>query len=77
MLGRNKHFWEYHRRELVKAGVGFSRARVVRGTLETLCDAALNPMNTVQRFLRSRHSRSLMRNLKIPVESTSNVAPSN
>ena len=73
ILGRNKQFWEYHRRELTKAGVGFSRTRVVRGTLETLCDAALNPKNTVQRFLRSRHSRPLTAHRNVPVKSASDA----
>jgi glycosyltransferase involved in cell wall biosynthesis len=55
MLRRDKQFWDYHKAELNKAGMGFSYARLVKGTLETLCGAAVDPRNTVRRLLQSGH----------------------
>jgi glycosyltransferase involved in cell wall biosynthesis len=52
MSGRDKHFWDYHKGELTKAGVGFSRARLAQGALAVLYNAALNPKDTVERLLR-------------------------
>jgi glycosyltransferase involved in cell wall biosynthesis len=55
ILRRDKQFWNYHKAELTKAGVGFSRVQLVRGALETFCAAALNPKDTVERLLRRRY----------------------
>jgi hypothetical protein len=55
MLGREKQFWDYHKRELTKAGVGFNGARLAEGALAALWDAALNPKNTVEKLLRAKH----------------------
>jgi glycosyltransferase involved in cell wall biosynthesis len=52
MLGRDKQFWDYHKGELTKAGVGFSRARLADGALAMLYNAVLNPKDTLQRLLR-------------------------
>lgn len=57
LRGRDKQFWEYHKNELDKSGVGFSRARLAEGLLSTLCEAALNPKHTMERLLRSWRSR--------------------
>jgi hypothetical protein len=54
MLGRNKKFWDYHKGQLTEAGVGFSRARLARGTLATLWEALLNPKDTLERLLKRR-----------------------
>lgn len=54
VMGRDKRFWDYHERELTKAGIGFSRARVAKGTLTTLCTAVLNPKETMEKLLQSR-----------------------
>jgi glycosyltransferase involved in cell wall biosynthesis len=59
MLGRDKQFWDYHKGELSKAGMRFSRFRVAKGTLTMLCNAALNPRETVQRLLQGRYNRGL------------------
>src|SRR2546426_3051530 len=50
--GRDKKFWDYHKRKLNDAGVGFNRTRLARATLAMLCDAALNPKDTVERLLK-------------------------
>lgn len=60
MLGRDKQFWDYHKGELTKADVGFSRARLAKGALATLCNAALNPKDTLERLLQGRHNRGLV-----------------
>jgi len=60
MLGRDKQFWDYHKGELTRAGMGFDRMRVVKGMLETLCNAALNPKDAVKRLLQGRNKPRLM-----------------
>ena len=59
VLGRDKNFWEYHKRQLAELGVGFSRGRLVRATLANLCAAALNPKDTIRKLLKSANVRSL------------------
>ena len=61
IVRRDQTFWDYHKREFAEAGIRFSSARVARGTLETLCDAALNPKNAVNRLLRRRQKRQSAR----------------
>jgi glycosyltransferase involved in cell wall biosynthesis len=55
LLGREKKL-DYHKRKLIEAGVGFSWPRVVKGTLATLCDFALNPRSTTEKLLKTRDS---------------------
>jgi len=55
MLGCDKRFWEFHKREMAKAGVSYSRARVVKGAFQVFCDALLNPKDTAGRFINRRH----------------------
>lgn len=57
ILGQGKQLWEYHKRQLVQAGVGFSWLRVAMGTLATLCDAALNPKDSIEKLLRRKDER--------------------
>jgi glycosyltransferase involved in cell wall biosynthesis len=67
MLRRDKQFWDYHKGELIGAGVGFSRTRLAKATLEVLCNAVANPMDTMRRLLQSDHKirfAGLMQNLK-------------
>jgi glycosyltransferase involved in cell wall biosynthesis len=48
---RPKEFWDYHKRELAEAGVGFDRARLAVATLSKLFNALLNPKSTVKDLL--------------------------
>ena len=75
MLGREKQFWEYHKRELTKAGIGFNRARLAEGVLAVLCDAALNPKQTVGRLLRSKRRRDLVTSQTISRKKTAISLP--
>jgi glycosyltransferase involved in cell wall biosynthesis len=59
MLGRSRKFWDYHKGQLAENRVDFSQARLVKGLLATMCSAALNPMDTVQKILKSRNGQSL------------------
>jgi glycosyltransferase involved in cell wall biosynthesis len=59
ILGRDKMFWDYQKRQLTEAGVGFSRARLATATLATLADAVLNPKYTIQKLLKHREHRDL------------------
>ena len=54
LLGRNKRFWDYHKRQLTEADVSFSWTRLARGTLATLWEAVLNPKDTIERLLKRR-----------------------
>jgi glycosyltransferase involved in cell wall biosynthesis len=59
LLGRDKEFWDYHKRQLAEAGIGLSRVRVIRAALENLCMATLNPRDTVEKLLKYKGKRSL------------------
>ena len=61
MLGREATFWDYHRAELVKAGVGFSHFRLARGVATFLGDAVVNPKASVERALRRLRLRGASR----------------
>jgi glycosyltransferase involved in cell wall biosynthesis len=54
MSARGKQFWDYHQGELARCGIRFDRARLAEGALAVLCDAALNPKDTVSKLLRAR-----------------------
>lgn len=53
LVRRDGRFWEYHKRSLMRAGVGFSVPRLVRGLISTVCEAAVRPKYSVERLLRS------------------------
>jgi hypothetical protein len=48
----DKKFWNYHKSKLNDAGVGFSRVRLARATLAKVCDAILNPKDTIEKLLK-------------------------
>jgi hypothetical protein len=52
--GRDKKFWDFHKRQLVQAGVGFSWDRLARATLENLWGGIQNPIVSVRKFLKAR-----------------------
>lgn len=54
---RDRHFWDYHSREMAKAGVPLSRFRMGKGLAEVLGHAALHPGQTWQRWLQRRHNK--------------------
>jgi len=77
LLRRDKQFWSYHKRELSQSGLSFSRARLARGIAETLYDAALNPKDSVVKFLhsiRKLQMKDLMQNHRERQDSCSNTA---
>jgi glycosyltransferase involved in cell wall biosynthesis len=51
---RDKNFWDYHKKKLAGAGVGFDRARLARAFLAKLISAALNPKDTIDKLFRNR-----------------------
>jgi glycosyltransferase involved in cell wall biosynthesis len=60
LKGYNKKFWEYHKRKLVEAGVGFDRLRLSKALFGKLMACVLNPQNTIERFLhRGRSFRAV------------------
>lgn len=58
LRGRDKKFWDYHKRKLNDAGVGFDRIRLARETLAELGSALLNPKDTIERLFKTKVVRS-------------------
>jgi len=56
MLNHDSKFLGYHTTQLAESSVGFSRARLVKGTLETLFRAFLNPKASIGKLLQRRYS---------------------
>lgn len=56
MLNHDNKFLGYHTTQLAESGVGFSRARLVKGTLETLFGAFLSPKAIIDKLLQRRYS---------------------
>jgi len=55
--GRDRAFWEYHRKKLTGLRFGFSRGRVVWGLFANLCRIVLSPRALVEKVFRPRQSR--------------------
>jgi glycosyltransferase involved in cell wall biosynthesis len=55
---RDGKFWEYHKKKLTDAGVGFDRVRLAKAILSKATSAVLNPKDTIEKFfLRSQPVR--------------------
>jgi hypothetical protein len=52
---RDKKFWDYHKRKLTEAGVGFSRIHLAGAMLARLCEAVLNPYATIRKLREARN----------------------
>jgi glycosyltransferase involved in cell wall biosynthesis len=58
LFGRfDKEFWTYHKRKMVEAGVGFSRARLARALLGKVANNVLNPKMAIEKLLQLRKGR--------------------
>ena len=55
--GREKSFWDFHKRTLREAGVGFNRARLARTVFARLCVASLNLKDNIKRLLKVRSNK--------------------
>jgi hypothetical protein len=51
---RDKAFWEYHKRKLHEAGVGFDRVRLAKAVVAKILNAVLNPKQTLEEVLRGK-----------------------
>ena len=58
MRGRDKNFWEYHKKTLRDAGIGFSRTRLATAVVARVGLAALNLEENIKRVLNSRANRN-------------------
>jgi glycosyltransferase involved in cell wall biosynthesis len=56
---RDKKFWDFHRAQLNES-VGFSRVRLAGAVLARMCEAVLNPYETVGKLLESRRHAATM-----------------
>jgi len=50
---RDKKFWEYHKRKLNEAGVGFNRTRIAGAFVAKLMRAVLNPQDAIEKRLKA------------------------
>lgn len=71
ILGHGRQLWEYHKRQLAQAGIGFSWLRVAVGMMATLCDATLNPKDSIQKYVRRRGLQRAVN--RKPVRGTTNL----
>ena len=61
LLGRDKNFWTYHRKQLSDSQVGYSPLRLLTGVLTVVLHAALSPGETLKKLLkvkRKQHTTS-------------------
>jgi glycosyltransferase involved in cell wall biosynthesis len=58
LRGRDKNFWEYHKKTLRDAGIGFSRTRLATAVVARVGLAALNLEENIKRVLNSRANRN-------------------
>ena len=56
LLRRDKQFWNYHKGQLIDAGVGFSSSRLMQGLIKTLAGAVVRPRYGAKRLLRATQS---------------------
>jgi hypothetical protein len=54
LQNRDQKFWDYHKRKLQEAGVGFDRARLAKVFLGKLAGGVLNPKETIEKLLKRR-----------------------
>jgi glycosyltransferase involved in cell wall biosynthesis len=54
LRGTNKKTWDYHKKQLSDAGVGFSRARLAQAVVANLGRAALNPGETIEKLFSTK-----------------------
>ena len=55
--GRDRAFWEYHKKALRAAGVGFSRARLATTVIARIGAAGLNLRDSIQQLSRVRSDK--------------------
>ena len=68
LIERNREFWSYHRQMFARAGIGFSRARVLEAAVGQFCESLLNPRSTMESLrrlfvlkeIRNRQARKLV-----------------
>jgi glycosyltransferase involved in cell wall biosynthesis len=51
---RDTKFWDYHKKKLAEAGVGFDRVRLAKVFLAKITAAFFNPKDTVEKLLRGK-----------------------
>jgi glycosyltransferase involved in cell wall biosynthesis len=57
LLGREKNFWTYHRKQLSDSQIGYSRLRLAMGILTVIQQSVLNPGETLKKVLKAKHQR--------------------
>lgn len=57
LLGREKNFWTYHRKQLSNSQVGYSSLRLLAGMVTVVLHAALSPGETLTKLLKVKRQR--------------------
>jgi glycosyltransferase involved in cell wall biosynthesis len=57
LLGREKNFWIYHRKQLSDSQVGYSPVRLLTGMLTVVLHAALSPGETLRKLLKVKRKQ--------------------
>ncbi len=57
LLGREKNFWTYHRKQLSDSQVGYSPVRLLTGMLAVVLHAALSPGETLKKLLKVKRKQ--------------------
>lgn len=70
---RKQKFWDYHRRKLIEAGVGFDRLRLARVTLAKMVSGALNPKLTAEKIWNSNTARRWRQTASVPAKAGETV----
>jgi len=71
---RDKAFWNYHKRKLSEASVGFSRTHLAGAIIARLCRALLNPHESIER-LRKHKSVTVQRASEVGDRSRLHTVP--
>jgi hypothetical protein len=57
LLGREKNFWTYHRKQLSDSQVGYSPVRLLMGMLTVVLHAAFSPGETLKKLLQVKRKQ--------------------
>jgi hypothetical protein len=57
LLGREKHFWTYHRKQLSNSQIGYSHIRTLTGVLAVILQSVLTPGEALKKALKAKRQR--------------------
>lgn len=66
LRGLDSNYWDFHKRKLADAGVGFSRTRLMRVAIRKMFSALLNPKATVEKAWQISNEVASRRRTSVP-----------